>query len=76
MYCANLELSKLVEDARRADERRQAEHWRLLRRVRGDHRGWLSKQGCWLLCQLGRMLVRVGRRLERYGAPQPAWGNG
>ena len=61
---------------RHADIRREAERWRRTRIGRSD---WLHRQGCWLLCWLGRMLVRLGRRLEHYGAPpvgtgaKPAW---
>ena len=42
---------------------------RLLRAAGIDQRGWLSRGGCWLLCRLGRLLVTLGRRLQRYGQP-------
>ena len=64
----NLELYKQVDDLRRADERQQALMWRLSRQVsaRGQP-SWLSQQGCWLLCQLGRWMVNLGRQLQQYG---------
>ena len=34
------------------------------------HRPWLSRQGCWLLCQMGHLLVAMGRRLEQCGLPR------
>lgn len=43
------------------------ESCRLLRAAGIDQRGWLARGVCWLLCQLGRLLVTLGRRLQRYG---------
>ena len=63
----NLELYKQVDDLRRADERQQARMWRLSRQVSRDQPGWLAQQGCWLLCQLGRRMVSLGRQLQQYG---------
>jgi hypothetical protein len=34
--------------------------------------GWLSRRGGCLLASIGRQLTMWGRRLERYGAPQPS----
>jgi hypothetical protein len=67
MYVPNLELCGQIEELRRDDERRQAEAWRLWRQVRLAEPSWLARQGCRLLCQLGRALVRAGRQLEGYG---------
>jgi hypothetical protein len=39
------------------------------RRVRP---GWMMRQGCWLLCQLGHLLVALGQRLQGYGPARPA----
>jgi len=63
-----VELYKRVEDERRADQRRDAEIWRLLHR--GQHRPehWLYHTRCWLLCQAGKWMVRLGREMERAGA--------
>lgn len=49
-----------VEEALRAAERN-----RLLREAGIQRQGWLSRQGCWLLCQLGRLLVALGQRLQK-----------
>ena len=38
----------------------------LLRQANLVRPSWFSRQRCWLLCQLGRMLVALGERLERY----------
>lgn len=38
----------------------------LLRQANLVRPSWFSQQRCWLLCQLGRMLVALGERLERY----------
>ena len=66
----NLELYKRIDDLRREDERRRADAWRRQRQIGWVRRGWLSRQGCWVLCRVGHALVRLGRRLEAYGAPQ------
>ena len=65
------DLVKRVEKRRREEAMNQAECWRLLRRTGIDRRGWLSIQVCRLLCQLGRLLITLGRRLESYGSPSP-----
>jgi hypothetical protein len=63
----NPEMLKRVEDERRQDQRRQAEQWRLVRLAsQGRSPGWLSRQGYWLLCQLGRWMVSLGRQLQQY----------
>jgi hypothetical protein len=69
------DLQKRLEDRRRLEATRDAENWRLVRLARRQHPGWLSRQGCWLLCQTGRLLVQLGRRLQAYGAPQPVQGS-
>jgi hypothetical protein len=68
----NLELYKQVDDLRRADERQQARRWRLSRHLSARlparrQQSWLSRQGCWLLCQLGRRMVNLGRQLQQVG---------
>jgi len=49
-----------VEEALRA-----AELHRLLREAGIQRQGWLSRPGCWLLYQLGRLLVALGQRLQK-----------
>jgi hypothetical protein len=65
-----------MEDRRRAEMMYRAEAWRLLRQVGEPRSQWLTRQGCWLLCQLGRFLVELGRQLERYGLLQAEPGTG
>jgi hypothetical protein len=65
------DLQKRVEDRRRQEAMRVAETWRLLRQARAQRPARLSRPGCWLLCQLGHLLVRWGRRLQEVGSPQP-----
>lgn len=58
---------------------RRAEIRRLLREAGIDQRGWLSRQVHWLSCQLGRLLVALGQRLQRIESPQtlcPEGGSG
>lgn len=61
---------------RMQEAQRDAENRRLLRSVKMDQRRWLPRQGCWLLCQLGRLLVALGQHLQRYGHPQTFTLNG
>ncbi len=42
----------------------------LVRRLSAGQRGSLSRSSCRLLCQLGRLLVAMGRRMERYALRQ------
>lgn len=67
MLHANYALAKRIADMRVEEALRWAETHRLLREAGIDQRGWLSRQACWLLGQLGHLLVALGRRLERYG---------
>ena len=71
MEIMQLDLYKRIEDQRRADERRDAEVWRLLQLGKCRPRPWLASKGCWLLCQVGRWMVRLGQRLERAGTYRP-----
>ena len=51
--------------ARHEERLRRAEIRRQVREAGVRRRGWLSRQGCWLLCQVGRLLMVVGARLQR-----------
>ena len=61
------DLQKRMEDRRRLEAEQYATNWRLLHRSDGQQR-WVARQGCWLLCQVGRALVWSGRRLQEVGA--------
>jgi hypothetical protein len=63
---------KRMNDHRRRDAERYAENWRLMRLAKPARAWTLPKSGCWLMCQLGQLLVRLGRRLQGYASPQPA----
>ena len=52
------------------ERRQQADTHRLARELRKEHPGWVARQGRWLLCQTGRLMLAAGRRLERQGLPQ------
>ena len=67
MLYVHPDLNKRMEDRRRAEARHRADAWRLLRQARGNRQPWFAQQGCWLLCQLGHLLIRLGQQLERYG---------
>jgi hypothetical protein len=60
-----LEWHYRVERERREDMRRDVVRWRLLKQV--EQPSVLIRQGCWLLCQLGRWMVWLGRQLQEYG---------
>lgn len=55
-----------LDQLRRQDARRDAAKWRLLHQGQ-SHSTWLSRRICWLLCQLGRWLVRLGQQLQHQG---------
>jgi len=63
---------KRLNDLRRRDAERYAENWRLMRQAKARRSWSLPRPGCWLMCQLGQLLVRLGRRLQGYASPQPA----
>jgi hypothetical protein len=69
-------MAKRVAEEQRQDLLREAETYRLLRQAGIGRPGWSSRQVCWLLSRLGRVLVVLGRRLERYeGSPATSPGN-
>ncbi len=65
--------SFLVEqdaEMRLQEARLRAQQHRLLRQALKNRQRRLSRQRCWLLCQLGGFLVGLGQRLQQYGQPQ------
>ena len=66
------DMQKRVQDGRRQEAMRQAEDWRVLHQGKAGRSSWFHERGCWLLCQLGHLLVWVGQQLEGYGLSQPA----
>ena len=53
------------------EEQRQAKMHRLQKEAGGVHQGWLSRQRCLLLCQLGRLFASVGQWLWEHGQWPP-----
>jgi hypothetical protein len=68
------DLHERMGHIKRQEALRSAQAWRLARLATAQHPGWFRRQECWLLCQLGRAMVRLGRRLLEYGTPQAALG--
>jgi len=70
MSWMNADLDHRMELLRRQALRQDADKWRMLHAGRRPA-GWLSKQRCRLLCQVGRWLVRWGRMLQNQGHTSP-----
>ena len=64
------DLQKRIFDRQRYDAETYAANWRLAQGTRQQQLGWLGQRRCWLLCQIGRLLVWSGQRLQRYSAWQ------
>lgn len=65
LYVAESMMFQRVEE-RLGEARSRA----LVRQLSAGQRGVLSRSGCRLLCQLGRLPVALGRRMERYALRQ------
>lgn len=61
-----------IEAQKRHEAIHRAKLRHMMREALSNQPSWTKKQSCWLLCQLGRLLVSLGQQLERYGTPQPA----
>lgn len=70
MYFVDFNLIKAAQELRVEKALDQLKEEQLLRQARPVRRGWLSRQRCRLLVQLGHRLMTIGRKLERYGLPQ------
>jgi hypothetical protein len=62
--------AKAVMDLRVDSAVQQAKIDLLQRQIEASRKGWLLRQSCRLLYQLGHRLVALGKRLERHGLPQ------
>jgi hypothetical protein len=71
MMGLDLYVAEMIMDARVGEALHAAEERRLLRAARLVRRGWLFRQRCWLLCQLGHLLIALGQRLRDLGLPEP-----
>ena len=61
---------KQIDTQRHQDAMRRAARWRQAQSAGISTRP--ARPACHLLCQVGHGLVKLGRRLERYDAPQTA----
>jgi hypothetical protein len=59
-------LAEELMEMRKEGAQQWSESRHLLRQAELVEPSWFSRQRCWLLCHLGRMLVALGERLERY----------
>ena len=70
MWLREAYVQEKTRDRQLKESMQQAETHRLARELRKDHPRWVVRQGRWLLCQSGRLLLAAGRRLEQRGLPQ------
>ena len=63
-------LTERLMDQRVQEEQHLAELRCLAREARRAQPNWVSRQRCWLLCQLGRLLISLGRHLLEASLPQ------
>ena len=70
MWSNDLYSTQVIVERHLKELRQQGDTYRLAREVRKEHPAWAARQGRWLLCQSGRLLLAAGRRLERKGLPQ------
>ncbi len=64
-------LEERLMELRVQEELRQAELRRLQREARRVHLRWVDRPRCWLLRQLGKLLVSWGTWLLQAGLPEP-----
>lgn len=72
MLYRNFVFAETLTREKIAERLHQAEIHRLLHQAKPRRPSWLHRQRCWLLCQLGHLLVTLGRRLQQYSSAQPA----
>ena len=70
MLSSDHRVAKAIMDMNLEEALARAKTELLLRQVRKEPQGWISRQGCRLLRRLGRKLAAWGRRLERTGLAQ------
>ena len=70
MWLREAYVQEKTRDRQLKESMQRFETHRLARELRQEHPRWVARQGCWLLCQAGRLLLAAGRRLERQGLPR------
>jgi hypothetical protein len=63
-------LAQRMIEIKVAEAFREAETRRLIHQMGGGQPTWLVRTTCWLLCQVGRALVSLGRWLQRSATPR------
>jgi hypothetical protein len=63
--------AEMLTKDRIAKRLHQAEIHRSLCQMKARRPSWVHRQRCWVLCQLGQLLVTLGQRLQRYSTAQP-----
>ncbi|MGD2040437.1 MAG: hypothetical protein PVH11_06405 [Anaerolineae bacterium] len=72
MLSSDLRASKAIMHTRLEEAQHKQELAKQLTEAGIDQRGWLARQSCRVLCQLGAQLVAFGESLERrYSLRQP-----
>ncbi len=71
MWHLDLYVVERMAALRIEEEHRQAEARRLQKQARMAHQGWLFRQRCWILSQLGRLFVSLGERMLQADLTQP-----
>jgi hypothetical protein len=71
MSYQDFRLSKELMYMHRERLQRRAETRSMLRQAGLMQPDWLHRYRCWLLSQLGRGLVDLGKRLEQHAPPDP-----
>lgn len=70
MLFSDLRMAKTIMEIRFEEAQCKAGSEELLRQAGLEPRDWFSRQGCWLLCQMGHLLVALGKQLMSFGAAQ------
>ena len=71
MSLFDLELIRQVAEEQRKDLLRKAEQAKLVRLVKRNQGNHSSRRLGWFLARVGRLLVRLGRRLEQSDTAPP-----
>jgi hypothetical protein len=69
MSSGELHIAEQIMHKRLAERRQEIANRHQKRRARAHQPSWLSLQGRRLLCQLGYLLIALGKRLQRYELP-------
>jgi hypothetical protein len=71
MNSVECQLAKALLDVHLVEAQLHTQYGEPLRVARLDRQGFLSRGGCWLLGEMGQLLVAAGHQLQQFGMPQP-----